>query len=477
MIYSLPGNHDLGFGTGIQAPVRGRFQLFFGEGNRVDVIGNHTFISVDAVSLSAMGQPDPHTGSSGTGLGDGQLPNEWLWRDSKDFLDHIDLHKARAESKELRMLNNQSEGMRYHSSVVDILEPTIAQLPEAEGIGLPSVLLTHIPLYRKAGTPCGPFREHYPPSSKEELSEDGPNSIEIGSGYQYQNVLTPTISNEIVSKVGPNLAHVYSGDDHDYCEISHREFNGSPNEITVKSISWAMGIRRPGFLLTSLWNPIDLSTGQSVGNNKGGPAATIQNHLCLLPDQLFIFIRYVRLLIFTLSVLLIVSAIAVVNKIRRGGDALVLPLSEYNPTNSASSKARGKSPSSSASSSTMSSPRGLARRASYSTSRYGVSYGSKVDPARGNEYGLGYGYGNANGNGNGNGNSYDSSDTKWKDERQKPSSGPVPGPVPNFGVGLGSGSKGDSRLFAELMIVEMKQRVKYVAMVSLCWYIYLIWKW
>ena len=53
IVSSLPGNHDLGFGAEIKIPVRHRFITYFGEPNRVDVIGNHTFVSVDTVSLSA----------------------------------------------------------------------------------------------------------------------------------------------------------------------------------------------------------------------------------------------------------------------------------------------------------------------------------------------------------------------------------------------------------------------------------------
>ncbi len=55
IISSLPGNHDLGFGENIKIPIRNRFEVYFGEGNRVDVIGNHTFVSIDALSLSARG--------------------------------------------------------------------------------------------------------------------------------------------------------------------------------------------------------------------------------------------------------------------------------------------------------------------------------------------------------------------------------------------------------------------------------------
>ncbi|KAJ5593392.1 hypothetical protein N7537_010296 [Penicillium hordei] len=277
MIASLPGNHDLGFGNGIQEPVRNRFESFFGNPNRVDVIGNHTFVSVDTPSLSAMDQPDPLTGSSPT-ASDQNRPIRPIWKNADDFLDKMAIHKAKAETDELRTLQNQTEGHTiFDYRIVDAVDPAIHQKPQPAGVGFPTIILTHVPLYRKPATPCGPLRERYPPSSlDEELAEDEPNSLKIAGGYQYQNVLTQTVSTELVSKAGPNVVQVYSGDDHDYCEVSHREFNGSPNEITVKSISWAMGVRQPGFVLTSLWNPIDPKTGKAT---QDGSPPTIQNHL------------------------------------------------------------------------------------------------------------------------------------------------------------------------------------------------------
>ena len=384
-----------------------------------------------------MDQPDPPTtGSFGRDDG-GHRPNEWLWRDSKDFLDHISKYKARAETEALRLMNNQNEGLRYRSDVVDVLEPSIdSEQPDMEAVGLPSILLTHVPLYRKPGTPCGPLREHYPPSSSsrkgdDELSEDGPNSIDISSGYQYQNVLTPTISNELFSKLEPNnLVHVYSGDDHDYCEIAHREFSGSPKEITVKSISWAMGVRRPGFLLTSLWNPIDLTTAKSTTT---GVPTTLQNRLCLLPDQLAIFIRYVQLLFFSLVVLLVTSMVVVFANSENSSKSTILPLNHS--TTALSRTTPTKTQFSSSSTSTISPPQGLARRGSNS-----ASYGMR-------ELNIT----NLNGYGNG----YDSRDDKWKRSR----------PKPNF--------KG----LMHLIVQDFRQRVGHVAVVAFCWYFYLVWKW
>ncbi|KAF4960737.1 hypothetical protein F66182_18254, partial [Fusarium sp. NRRL 66182] len=242
MIASLPGNHDLGFGSGVQLPVRRRFQGYFGRGNRVDIIGNHTFVSVDGVSLSAMDQPDPETGSTGNGAGDGHQPNQAIWGPTQQWLKGVKDLKARLETEELRSIRNQTEGFKLVQGLYDTSTDTVIQKAPIESQGFPTILLTHVPLFRKSATPCGPLRERYPPSSVDPLpEEDEDNALKISGGYQYQNVLTPTISNEIMSKIGPEVSHIYSGDDHDYCEVTHREFIGSPKEITVKSLSWAMG--------------------------------------------------------------------------------------------------------------------------------------------------------------------------------------------------------------------------------------------
>lgn len=354
LIASLPGNHDLGFGHGVQEPVRDRFQAYFGNGNRVDVIGNHTIVSVDTVSLSAMDQVDPQTGSSSSSSN--PLYPDPIWKESNDFLNAMTSRRAIAENGELRMLRNDSEGARFDYRVVDPLDPAIHDNGQGEPINLPTILLTHVPLFRKPATPCGPLRERYPPSSAvEELEEDEPNSLKISGGYQYQNVLTPTISNELVSKAGPNVVQVYSGDDHDYCELIHREFNGSPREITVKSLSWAMGVRHPGFLMTSLWNPIDPVTGKPTEDSS---SRTIQNHLCILPDQLGIFIYYGCLLGVSIVVLFIGSAYqAFFAGSPPPSYDPILPLSErHNETSKHQYHTSGTS------SSTLSAPGGLASR-------------------------------------------------------------------------------------------------------------------
>lgn len=61
----VPGNHDLGFATGVQPSVKDRFDAYFGPINLVDVVGNHAIVTLDRVSLSAVDQADPSTSSSG----------------------------------------------------------------------------------------------------------------------------------------------------------------------------------------------------------------------------------------------------------------------------------------------------------------------------------------------------------------------------------------------------------------------------
>ncbi|KAE8389684.1 hypothetical protein BDV23DRAFT_156692 [Aspergillus alliaceus] len=415
MIASLPGNHDLGFGTGVQLPVRDRFQAYFGKSNRVDIIGNHTFVSVDTVSLSAMDQPDPETGSSGSG--DGHPPNERIWKEAEDFLNNMNVHRGKAETEELRTMRNQSEGHLFHHKVVDMSQPTLHRGFQSEVVGFPAVLLTHVPLYRKPATPCGPLRERYPPSSGG-LEEDERNALSISAGYQYQNVLTQTISKDLVTKAGPNLIHVYSGDDHDYCEVTHREFSGSPKEITVKSLSWAMGVRQPGFLLTSLWNPVDPATGKPSHQMSAG--ATLQNHLCILPDQISIFIRYGLLFGITLAILLARAFILVLCFPSADPSTPILPLSEFRPSLHVHT---GKIPSSSTSSSTFPSPGGLASRIANAPPRYSQAYSDT--------------------------NLDDVDNAKWKAR--------VPAP---------RGIRG-----------EFIDSVKYVATIVFAWYFFLIWRW
>ena len=337
MLAGLPGNHDLGFGLGIRLPVRQRFNAYFGDGNRVDVIGNHTFVSLDTVSLSANGQPNPASGSQGAGVGEERVQK--IWSPTETFLSEVKSVKARMVARELRLQAGQSEHEVQDHAVIDLSDqPSQGVKSQADhSTSIPSVVLTHVPFYRAPETPCGPLRERFPPSrptqaAGETIPKDGRNALPVAAGVQYQTVLTSAISNEIIEKVG-DVEDVFSGDDHDYCEVIHRGYtsrNGGVREITVKAMSWAAGIRKPGFLMLSLWNPID-AQGKSTGTpGHTTKSRTIETHLCLLPDQLSIFMRYGFLFGFTLVTLLGQALIRVYSggAIYDGGDGHILPVSK-----------------------------------------------------------------------------------------------------------------------------------------------------
>lgn len=324
IISSLPGNHDLGFGTGIQASVRKRFNAYFGDGNRIDVIGNHTFVSVDTVSLSALGQPQS---------------DEEIWRPTMEFLDNAQTQKKRAVMRELRVQQGLTPNLPFKHALIDTKDLAKAELPHYEETDaeFPTILLTHVPLYRSKGTPCGPLREHWPPSTPpkgqiEPVDPDERNAIAVRGGYQYQNVLTKEISKDITEKIG-NIEYAFSGDDHDYCEVVHRGYPSAGagiREITVKSISWAMGVHKPGIVMLSLWNPVD-NHGNQIPTKESTRFPTVQTHLCLLPDQLGIFIRYALLFGWTITLLTIRAVLVAFGSLKSSltdAESPVLPVSE-----------------------------------------------------------------------------------------------------------------------------------------------------
>ncbi|KAH6619547.1 hypothetical protein B0J18DRAFT_492342 [Chaetomium sp. MPI-SDFR-AT-0129] len=313
LVASLPGNHDLGFGDQIKVAVRDRFETYFGEGNRIDVIGNHTFVSVDTVSMSAASSTEAQ-----------RHDLREIYEPVQRFLGGLKTEKPKAVERELRYLRGEIPGGQQKHAIEDLETATFdgegknkdKQANENKPADLPTILLTHVPLYRPPGTPCGPLREKYPPATPpkgqtDPVVPDHRNAISVSAGYQYQNVLREPDSEALVAQVG-NVVHAFSGDDHDYCAVTHSAAQASVPEITVKSISMAMGVMKPGFLLVSLYNPIDPATGESLSSspnpNTEGPVAkpkTLQTHLCLLPSQLSTYLRYVTFALVSIAVLAI----------------------------------------------------------------------------------------------------------------------------------------------------------------------------
>jgi hypothetical protein len=87
----------------------------------------------------------------------------------------------------------------------------------------------------------------------------------------------------------------FSGDDHDYCEHIHQFIISHPvREVTVKSLSMAMSVRRPAFQLLSLF----------PGQYWDDLHPTYADIPCLLPDQVRIYVNvYIPCLLLSLFII------------------------------------------------------------------------------------------------------------------------------------------------------------------------------
>lgn len=101
----------------------------------------------------------------------------------------------------------------------------------------------------------------------------------------------------LLEEIKPSV--VFSGDDHDYCDHTHAD---GTREVTLKTFSSDLGIRRPGLQLLSLIPPPDVSTYQTL------TYPTHADRPCFLPDQLGVYYRvYTPLAMITLVFLLITN--------------------------------------------------------------------------------------------------------------------------------------------------------------------------
>ncbi|EIW63035.1 uncharacterized protein TRAVEDRAFT_69187 [Trametes versicolor FP-101664 SS1] len=249
-MHYMPGNHDIGLG--VSSPsyrfsdlARERYLSSFGPLNQRITLGNHTVLLIDAPSL-------------------------------------VDEERARTASGA-----SYSEWAAAHSDSTTAFVQAFgrnADLSESDGL----ILFTHVPLSRPEGTSCGPLRER--------------GTLRQGRGLGYQNLLTPQASQFLLQNIRPAI--IFGGDDHDYCEYVHTVPSvdtkrpsppASIPEITVKSFSMAMGIRRPGYQLLSLIPPAAFPETQTIAHTP-----------CLLPDQLGIYLNiYVPLIVLSLAILLL----------------------------------------------------------------------------------------------------------------------------------------------------------------------------
>ncbi|KAF5321719.1 hypothetical protein D9619_001937 [Psilocybe cf. subviscida] len=240
--YFIPGNHDTGLGrTEYFSPhAHSRYVNHFGSPNTEISIANHTLVLFDAPN---------YADEDSQRYGQGKKINQWVPRKGGS----LEYMKAFAKAN--------------HSD--------------------PVILFSHIPLYRPDGKSCGPLREK--------------GNIRPGVGPGYQNVLEKLSSQRLLEAFKPAI--VFSGDDHDYCEYTHHlSLRNAPiqetKEVTVKTISMVMNVRRPGFQLLSL-APALLHSETSE---------TLAERPCVLPDQLRIYLQlYIPSLITSLLIVFLVS--------------------------------------------------------------------------------------------------------------------------------------------------------------------------
>lgn len=241
-VHYIVGNNDVGLGLvpSVAKKVRSYYVDSFGPFNQDFQIANHTFVALDAPGIV-----------------------------DEDYRRH-------GESVTFDNWKPISGGPISFVNKVAEHEPAHA------------ILLSHIPLSRSEMADCGPLREK--------------GIIHRGAGEGFQSMLRQQTTNFLLKKLQP-LA-IFSADNRDYCEYVHvrpgvsadtRNPRGPIREVTLKSFSMSVHIRRPGFQLLSLVDPAKLANPD---------LKSFADTPCLLPDQYRIYASfYAPCILFTLLIL------------------------------------------------------------------------------------------------------------------------------------------------------------------------------
>ncbi|KAL8113617.1 uncharacterized protein C630.12 isoform X2 [Apium graveolens] len=225
-VYHMPGNHDVGysaFHSRIPQVFR-RYENAFGTRNYRFKVGGLDFIAIDAQTLDGHPQRD-------------------LTSATWNFVQNV----------------------------------------STDSSSTPRVLLTHIPLYRKNGTSCGPNRSS-------QIIDQRVRRDDLDEDILYQNYITEEKTETLLDSLRPVL--VLSGHDHDQCTVAHTSKYGPVTEQTLGTISWQQGNLYPSFMLLSAWN-------HSFPNATIGKDAVL-TQLCFLPVQTYIYIWYLCQFVLTL---------------------------------------------------------------------------------------------------------------------------------------------------------------------------------
>jgi len=228
--FYLPGNHDVGLGRNpgwFSPDARQRFEQTSGPTNQVIHINDRLLVFIDAPRL----------------------------------VDEEQSRRAAGQSYQHVIHNEQ-----HSKSVINFVQQVADTYANDDR---PRVLLSHIPLSRSPQAHCGPLREK--------------GTISRGGGIGYQNLLDEDTTQFLLESLKPTV--IFSGDDHDYCEVTHSyQLNDSDDvkvarEVSIKSFSMAMGIRRPGFQVMSVPFP---AAPDSIG---------FVDRPCELPDQVGLYLH------------------------------------------------------------------------------------------------------------------------------------------------------------------------------------------
>ncbi|GMG40044.1 unnamed protein product [Ambrosiozyma monospora] len=240
-----------------------RFKTFFGDVNDYVVLGNHSVVFIDTITLSANERPE-------------------LQKEPTDFLHEI-------------------------------------QKPSHPAKEFPRILLSHVPLYRFTDTQeCGPLRESHKkfPMMKGNQYQ---TAIEFDISQSILNSINPKLilsgdDHDICAVRHPfNMATAGLG-------ISGKPGTNYADEVTIKSSAMTGGIQKPAVQLITMWNPqnedglVNNQKPFEIKDNHGLVIEqdTLKTRLCLLPEPYYTLKAYgviYGLCVFTIVICTLIPAL------------------------------------------------------------------------------------------------------------------------------------------------------------------------
>jgi hypothetical protein len=249
----VPGNHDVGFGNGIDFEKYSRFKAYFGNADEVVLLGNHSIVLLDTVSLSCTDDP-----------------------------------RVNVRSQKFLSTFQDSENPYKH---------------------YPRIAISHVPLYRFTELQtCGKFREsdkkfpvvrgkQYQTVLEYEISQKIINTINpilifSGDDHDYCHIRHPF-----------NKLNSMSKEDYEF-SVGDHPGQKYTDEITIKASSASGGIKKPAIQLLSLWNPDNKPNDNWKLKNKESQTVdseTAITHLCYLPSPYQPLFHYANFLILSIT--------------------------------------------------------------------------------------------------------------------------------------------------------------------------------